>query len=60
MTSIRKKSKPLSEQPTHLITYVDNSGNMHSFKSSEKLLKSHKILMQGNPYIKSFKVKKGV
>lgn len=55
-----KQSKPLSEQPTHLVTYLDQGGNLHSFKCSEKMLKSHKILMKGNPYIKDVKFKKGV
>ena len=58
MSNIRKKSKPLSESATHTITWLDQSNNLHTFKASEKMLKSHKILMKNNPYVKSFKVSK--
>lgn len=60
MTNIRKKQKPLSESATHTITWVDQFGNQQQFKSSEKLLKSHKLLMQNNPYVKEMKIKKGI
>lgn len=60
MTSIRKKSKPLSESATHTITWVDQFGNQQQFKSSERLLQSHKLLMRNNPYVKELKIKKGV
>lgn len=55
----RTRIKPLSESPTHTITWIDQQGNMQQFKSSEKMLQSHRILMNNNPYVKSFKVKKG-
>lgn len=55
-----KKIKPLSESPTHTITWIDQSGNMQAFKSSEKMLQSHRMLMKNNPYVKAFKVRKGV
>lgn len=60
MTGIRKKQKPLSESATHTITWLDQGNNLHSFKSSEKMLQSHRILMKNNPYVKSFKIKKGI
>lgn len=53
-----KKLKPLSESPTHTITWIDQSGNMQAFKSSQKMLQSHRILMKNNPYVKAFKVSK--
>ncbi len=52
--------KPLSESATHTITWIDQQGNMQQFKSSEKMLQSHKILMKNNPYVKSMKIKKGI
>ena len=53
-----KKLKPMSEAATHTITWVDQSGNMQAFKSSEKMLQSHRMLMKNNPYVKAFKVSK--
>jgi hypothetical protein len=55
-----KARKPLSEELTHTVTYTDSYGKTVSFKSSEKLLKSHKILMNKNPYVKDVKFKKGI
>ena len=55
-----KTRKPLSEELTHTVTYTDSYGKTVSFKSSEKLLKSHKILMRNNPYVKDVKFKKGI
>ncbi len=52
--------KALSESATHTITWIDQQGNMQQFKSSEKMLQSHKILMKNNLYVKSMKIKKGV
>lgn len=60
MTNTRKKQKPLSESATHTITWVDQFGSQQQFKSSEKLLKSHKLLMQNNPYVKEMKIRKGI
>jgi hypothetical protein len=60
MRNIVKNKKHLSESPTHTITWIDQSGNMQTFKSSEKMLQSHKILMHNNPYVKEMKVRKGV
>jgi hypothetical protein len=55
-----KARKPLSEDLTHTVTYTDTYGKPVSFKCSEKLLKSHKILMKNNPYVKDVKFKKGI
>lgn len=60
MRNIAKNKKHLSESATHTITWIDQQGNMQQFKSSQKMLQSHRILMHNNPYVKSFKVRKGI
>lgn len=52
--------KATSESATHTITWVDQQGKTLQFKSSEKMLADHKILMKNNPYVKETKIRKGI
>jgi hypothetical protein len=55
MTPKTYRKKQLSEA-TATIKYVDSQGNHRQFKSTKQMLQSHKMLMQNNPFIKSFEV----
>ena len=54
--TMKQKIKTQS-QPAWQVTYVTPDGKQGTFKSSDAMLKSHKMLLQGNSCIKSFNIK---
>ncbi len=53
---MKQKIKTQS-QSAWVVTYVTPEGKQGTFKSTDAMLKSHKMLMQNNSCIKSFDVK---